>query len=235
MATMTLLEIVQSVMSAMDSDNVNSIDDTIESEQVATVVKECYFELVSQRDWPFLGTKFSMSGLSDSSRPTYLQLLDTYSKVEWIKYNGKDVTYLDPKEFQDMLDQRVVTADVVNSNKFVINRDPLYYTTFDDEYFIFDGIDLDEDTTLQTSKNVCFGTRVPTWTHTDGFTPDLPAKMFPTLLAECKSTAFINLKQQPNANEARKSQRGRNIFQNEAWRNNASEAKWNTKVNYGRK
>jgi len=43
------------------------------------------------------------------------------------------------------------------------------------------------------------------------------------------------LKQQANAKEERKAQRGRNIFQNEAWRNNESEGKWNRKVNYGRK
>jgi len=235
MSTMTLLEITQSVLNAMDSDDVNSIDDTVESQQVALIVKESYFDLISQRDWPFLGTKFSMTGLADVARRTYLQLLDTYSKIEWVKYNGKDVSYLPPKDFQDMLDLRVVTANVVDSNKFVINRDPLYYTTFDDELFIFDAIDLSTDTTLQTSKNTCFGTRVPTWTHEDSFTPDLPAKMFPTLLAESKSTSFINLKQQPNANEARKAQRGRNIMQNEAWRNNVGQAKWNMRVNYGRK
>lgn len=235
MSTMTLLEITQSVLNAMDSDDVNSIDDTVESQQVALIVKESYFDLISQRDWPFLGTKFSMTGLADITRRTYLQLLDTYSKIEWVKYNGKDVSYLSPKDFQDMLDQRVVATGVVDSNKFVINRDPLYFTTFDDELFIFDAIDLDVDSTLQTSKNVCFGTRVPTWTHEDTFTPDMPAKMFSTLLSECKSTAFINLKQQANSNEARKAQRGRNIMQNEAWRNSAGQAKWNLRVNYGRK
>jgi hypothetical protein len=235
MATMTLLEMTQSVLNAMDSDDVNSIDDTVESVQVALIIKESYFDLISQRNWPFLGTKFSMTGLADVTRRTYLQLLDTYSKIDWVKYNGVEVDYLDPKDFQDMLDQRVVTANVVDSNKFVINRDPMYFTTFDDELFIFDAIDLSVDTTLQTSKNTCFGTRVPTWTHDDAFIPDMPAKMFPTLLSESKSTAFINLKQQANANEARKAQRGRNIMQNEAWRNSSGQAKWNTRVNYGRK
>jgi hypothetical protein len=235
MAKQTLLDMVQGILNAMDSDDCNSIDDTVESAQVALVVKECYFDLVSQRDWPFLRTRFSLDGLGDTTRRTYMQLGEDMSKIEWIKYNGDDVTYLDPKAFQDMLDMRTPTTDVVDQDGYGLNKDPLYYTTWDDELFVFDSINLDEESTLQSSKCLCFGTRVPSWTHEDSFIPELPAKMFPTLLADAKSSAFLNLKQQANANEARKAQRGRNIFQNEAWRNSASEAKWNGKVNYGRR
>lgn len=235
MAKMTLLEMVQSTLNAMDSDDCNSIDDTVESAQVALIAKESYFDLISQRDWPFLRTTFSLDGLADTDNPTHMELGENYSKVLWIKYNENDVEYLDPKTFQDLLDQREELTDVVNADGFVINRDPIYYTTFDDTTFIFDGIDLDAESTLQSSNVKCFGVIVPTWTHEDSFVPTLPAKMFPTLLAEIKSNAFLNLKQQANAKEERKAQRGRNIFQNEAWRNNESEGKWNRKINYGRR
>jgi hypothetical protein len=50
---MTLLEIVQSTLSSMDSDAVNNINDTIESTQVAEVAKEVYYEL-DDRDWETL-------------------------------------------------------------------------------------------------------------------------------------------------------------------------------------
>jgi hypothetical protein len=235
MAKLTLLDMVQDILSAMDSDPANSIDDTVESAQVATIVKQCYFDIVSDRDWPFLRTKFSLTGLGDTTRKTYMQLGEGYSKLLWVKYDGNDVTYLDPKSFQDMLDQREELADVVDSDGFVLNRDPMYYTTFDDELIVFDGIDTDVDSTLQTNKSVCYGVEVPTWTHEDSFVPNMPAKMFPMFLAEAKSTCFLNLKQQANAKEERKAQRGRHTFQNEVWRNNASEGKWNTKVAYGRK
>ncbi len=42
----TLLEIVQEILSDMDSDEVNSIDDTTESEQVATIVKSTYLSMM---------------------------------------------------------------------------------------------------------------------------------------------------------------------------------------------
>jgi hypothetical protein len=235
MAKMTLLEMTQSVLNAMDSDDVNAIDDTTESGQVATIIKESYFDLISQRDWPFLRTTFSLTGLGDVNNPTKMELDEDYSKILWVKYNKKDVTYLDPKVFQDMIDQRVELANVVDANGFVINQDPIYYTTFDDETVVFDSIDLTTENTLQTSNSLCYGVLVPTWTHSDTFVPLLPAKMFPTLVAEAKSNAFLNLKQQANAKEERKAQRGRNIFQNEAWRNDEGEPKWNRKINYGRR
>lgn len=235
MAKMTLLEMVQSTLGAMDSDDVNSIDETVESAQVAQFAKECYFELISQRDWSFLRTQFSLIAVGDLTRPTTMKLEEGYSTIEWVKYNKQDVSYLDPKAFTDMIDMRVEQPGYVDANGFIINRDPLYYTTFDDEYFVFDAYDSADDDTLVTSKCICFGSKVPNWSHSDAFIPDMPAKMFPMLLAEIKSVSFLNLKQQANALEARRSQRGRNIFQNEMWRNSSSAAKWNSAVNYGRK
>ena len=50
----TLLQIVQSILDEMDADNVNSIGDTIESIQVASIVRDCYEELLSNRNWPHM-------------------------------------------------------------------------------------------------------------------------------------------------------------------------------------
>ena len=41
---MTLLEIVQNILSAMDAEEISSISDTIESQQVAEEVKTTYYE-----------------------------------------------------------------------------------------------------------------------------------------------------------------------------------------------
>ena len=47
----TLLEIVQEILSDMDSDEVNSIDDTVESQQVASIVRSAYMAIMSNRNW----------------------------------------------------------------------------------------------------------------------------------------------------------------------------------------
>ena len=44
MPKLTLLDMVQRTLSSMDSDTVNSFDDTIESEQVAYIIRDVYFD-----------------------------------------------------------------------------------------------------------------------------------------------------------------------------------------------
>ncbi len=219
----------------MDSDDVNSIDDTVESAQVAEIVRECYEDLATQRDWTWLRSLTSFTGLADTSNPTKMLIPASVNKVLWVKYNEKEVEYLDPKDFKDLIDQRVEQTGVVDANGYVINADPQYWTTYDDNYATFDGYDSSTDTTLQTSKCDAYCVTVPTWTHEDSFTPTLPEKMFPMLLADAKGTAFLQLKQQANAKEEAKARRGRARFQNEAKRAKAQESFTNTSVDYGRK
>lgn len=235
MAKYTLLEMTQSILNAMDSDSVNSIDDTVESIQVADLVKEAFFDLMSQREWPFNFALAELTALADTNNPTKMQMSDSWNKIKWIRYNKKETQYLSPSDFTELLDNRTAQAGVVNANGIVLTHDPDYWTTYDDEYVIFDAYNSTVESTLQQSKSKVYASIQPTWTHTDIFTPDIPEKMFQLLLAEAKAQAFVNLKQQTNAREERKAQRSRVIMRNEAWRNEYGETKYNRKVNYGRK
>lgn len=235
MAKMTLLDMVQNILSALDSDPVDSIDETVEAVQVAELVKESYFELISQRDWPFLFSLGALQALGDTSNPTKMKIPDTWNKIKWVKYNKKEVQWVDPQTFNDIILNRTEQAGVINSAGYAINQDPVYWTSYDDTYVVFDGYNSSVDTTLQASKSVVYGTQQATWSHVDTFVPNIPEKFFPTLLAEAKSQAFVNLKQQSNAREERKATRGRMAMRNEAWRNEDGEVKYNTRVNYGRK
>lgn len=235
MAAMTLLQMTQSILSALDSDPVDSIDETVEAVQVADLVKEAYFDLMSQRDWPFLFQLGNLTGLGDTSNPTKMFIPANYNKIKWVKYNKKEIEYITPEEFKHLIDSRTVEAGKVDANGYVLNADPLYWTSYDDVYITFDGYLSTTESSLQGSKTAIYGTVAPSWTHVDSFTPSIPEKFFPTLLAEAKSQAFVNLKQQNNAREERKAQRGRVIMRNEAWRNENGEIKYNTKVNYGRR
>lgn len=235
MPKLTLLDMTQSILSAMDSDPVNSIDDTVESVQVADLVKEAYFDLISQRDWPFTFALQQLQGLGNTSTPTTMKMPDGWNKVKWLKYNKKEVEYVDPTEFKHLIDTRTVTPNVVDANGYIINSDPAYWTSFDDVFVVFDGYNAAVESTLVAVKSTAYVSLAATWTHSDTFIPNIPDKFFPTLLAEAKSQAFVNLKQQSNAREERKAQRGRVIMRNEAWRNENGEIKYNNKVNYGRK
>ena len=54
MATRTLLKYVQLIMSSMDSDEVDTYDETVESVQVADILEQTYFEIIDRRDWEYL-------------------------------------------------------------------------------------------------------------------------------------------------------------------------------------
>jgi hypothetical protein len=234
MPKLSLLDMTQNILSALDSDSVSSIDETVEAVQVAELVKEAYFELLSQRDWPFLFQLAPLQGLSDTNNPTKMKIPDTWNKLKWVKYNKKEVQWVDPQTFNDIISNRVAQAGVIDANGYVINQDPQYWTSYDDQFLIFDGYNSSVDATLQASKSIAYGTQQATWTHTDNFIPAIPEKFFPTLLAEAKSQAFVNLKQQSNAREERKATRGRMAMRNDSWKNENGEVKYNTRVNYGR-
>ena len=235
MAKKTLLQMVQNILSAMDSDPVNSISDTVESLQVAELVREAFEDLMSQREWSFLRTNSQLIGLGDVNNPTTMQMPDGLNLVYWIKYNKSDVQFLDPKDFTDLIDGRNTDNDNVNANGYITDQMPQYWTSFDDKYVVFDAFDSNEENTLTSVNSRVYGVKVPTFTMADNFMPDLPEKFFPTLLAEAKSAAFLNLKQQANAKEERKAQRGRVMLRNEAWRNTQGKSKYNDLVNYGRR
>jgi hypothetical protein len=233
---MTLLEITQDILNDMNSDAVNSINDTIESQSVAQIVKTAYLEMMANRNWPHLKTLQRLDGVSDVTRRTHLKLPVGLREIEALKYNKRratdskdkfsDVTFLYPEAFLDTVNTRDENESNVEYQtdasgvqiKIRNDQPPTYWTTFDDEYIVMDSLELAVDTTLQGSKTQIVGYVDPTWTHEDTFVPDLPSEAFPSLLAEAKSTAFVNVKEVANEKAEQKSTRQRRWLARKAWR-----------------
>lgn len=222
---MTLLDIVQDILSNMSSDNVNSINDTEEALQAARIVRTTYFELISGGDWPHLKEMFQLTGLGDTNKPSHMRLPTNVAKVTNIKYNKSetgtidwsDVFYVDPEYFleqQARLDSTSDTVETVtdpSSILLLIGNDamPKYYTSFDDDYIVMNSYLKTVDVTLQQSKTLCTGFREPVFTMVDTFIPDLPSKAFSLLLAECNSAASVALRNEANAKEEQRARRQR--------------------------
>lgn len=234
MSKLTLLEATQDILSALNFDNVSSIDETVESVSVSQELKTTYYTMMGMRDWPHLCKLHYFDGLGLTSYPTKMRMPENVNKIKWVKYNNKEVLYMPPEEFQHMLDMRIDTTNA-NAEGYLTNKDPEYWTTFDDYYVWFDSYNSDEDNTLQQSRSKVFSVMVPTWNHVDTFVPDMPQKMFYTWLADAKSSCFILFKQTANAKEEKRARDGKVAMQNESWRNELGEARFNRKVNYGRK
>ena len=81
MAKMTLLDIVQDIMSDMDSDEINSISDTAESLQVAQIVKTTYYNIIDGKNYAFLYELFKLTASGTDDRPTHMKLPEDIIKI----------------------------------------------------------------------------------------------------------------------------------------------------------
>ena len=236
MPSMTLLEMTQDILSDLDSDNVDDISDTVESAQVAQIIKTSYYNLIDGKDWPQLKQFIQLEAATDA-RPTHMKMPDSTIDVEWVKYNNKkagdafdkyvDIAYKTPKEFVDLVAVRKSNAtdvDVVTDSTGItlnIKNDvaPTYYTSFDESNLIFDSYDSAIDTTnMQQSKSQCFGKVQPVWSATNTFVADLPQQAFSYLLADAKTACFVILKQSDNPIAAAQSQIQRRRMSQEAFK-----------------
>jgi hypothetical protein len=83
----TVIELVQDILSAMDSDEVNSINDTVESQQVARIIKNCYNDLVSTIEFPDSYSLLQLDPSLSPDQPVVMYIPQSVENVEWIKYN----------------------------------------------------------------------------------------------------------------------------------------------------
>lgn len=224
MAIMTLLEIVQDILSDMEDDEVNSISDTSSSESVARIVRTCYYELVDELSLPGNDRLMELEAVSDPNRPNYLKLPDDYIKLHWFKYNGQDVKYLSPWEFLRFIEKRDTGANVVDFGGVTLKIDdtsqPTYWTSFDDKYLVLDSFNKNEESTLQASKTQALVQLEFDFRLADDTVPDLPSRLFPTLLSKSKARAFVAFKQVSNVKEDQAERRGLVRHQNDRVRTN---------------
>lgn len=219
---------VQSILSSMSSDEVNSISDTTESLQVAEILKQTYFNILSRSKLPIQQEMFQLNASTDSTQPVLMYRPDQVAKMDWIKYfdgsssssppEYKYVTILPVTQFLDIVngfntDETDVESFTftANSESFTFNyknaKQPQFCTAIENYYIIFDSFDASIETTLQASKTQCWGEVLPTWFNVDGFIPDFDDQQFPLLLNEAKALAFYELKQQPHAKAEQEARR----------------------------
>lgn len=144
--------------------------------------------------------------------------------------NYQEVAYLSPREFCDIsykLNSEIaqVTTVFENGVRLLIENDrqPTYWTSFDDEFIIMNAFDQNFESTLQQSNNTIHAKRLPTWQVEDTFVPDLPAHLFPYLLAEAKSVCSVEIRQVANEKAEQKSRRQLVTMQHRAWRENGQQ------------
>lgn len=250
------LEAVQLILSAMDSDEVNSISDTVESNQVSLLLKSVYYDIATEIGLPEHEDIFQLNASVDSTKPNVMYTPNNVVKVRKIYYDNREDVLTDPKnnvevslvkadEFIRIIngatDFYTETLSVPNSIddpvELAYNNTafPQYCTTFDDRTFIFDSFNASIDDTLKKSRTTCLGLIYPEYLLEDSFVPDLNPGQFSYFINKAKVRAFAELKQASNQEASSEARRQKIVLQKKKY---SSPNKLNALSNlpyYGRK
>ena len=236
MARMTLLEIVTDILNDLNADEVNSIDDTVESQQVAQIVKSTYFALMHVRNWKGNQQLLQLIASGDEALPTHVTLPENLSELTFVNYDCRQeadtrkvyrtVRYVYPDEFlrrQNQYNDTDPYVDVIQDPsgvELLVRNDmpPTVWTSFDDKVLVFDSYNKAVEDTIQTNKIQAMGYVTPDWITSDDFIPVLPEEAFTLLLEEAKSRASIKLNQTADQKAEQEAVRQNRWLAGKQWR-----------------
>ena len=251
---LTLLQVVQKTLEALNLNEVNSISDSPDAEQVAQIAQDTWYELLNQSEWPFSIRLEQLESVADNTKPNYLRIPDEVTRIDQIKYDNTDpddavdavdlvnidnIKWLSPQDFLNMTQGRNTQQDTIttitdyNGVRYHIynDRGPSYWTSFDDKYVVFDAFDDDIESTLQGTKSQILAKWIEDFVVADDTLVNAPAHFFATWLAEVKSTAFIYMKQEASPKDEQRARRGLAVLRRNASRTDNDRGK----VRYGRR
>lgn len=229
MAAYTTLDYTQTILSSLDSDEVNSISDTVESLQVANIIKTVYNDIQARTDLPEHKTLFELTASGDTSAPNIMYRPSDIISIDWVQYdkilstetdpNYQEITFMPIGQFLVMTNTQNTDEAWIDEVSLTISSDtvtfkyrndtgPKYYTTFDDSTIVFDAYDSAVDTTLQKAKTRCYGKKDQAFQMTDTFVPFVDRDLSTLLLNEAKVLAFAELKQTQHAVAGQWARRG---------------------------
>lgn len=233
-----LLEYVQDILSSMDSDEVNSIGDTVESMQVATIVKNCYEEIIAHIELPEEYTLFHLDPSNNADKPVEMHIPSNISNIEWIKYDKIttdlnyqqliQIQYLPKEDFLVLVNsyneantnvlKYTLETEGGNFELLCLNdKHPNYFTTFDNNTVVFNSYDNTMDTTLQSVKTLCYGKKNFDFQMSDNYIPFNEKRYEPLLFNASKAQAFADLKQISNMKAEAAEKRGRIKIQSDKY------------------
>ena len=175
MALINVLTYVQRALGVVDANNVSSIGETVESNQVFELLETAYVELITDFPWHHLREFQQLQVTADKH---IMRLPTDTMGFDYIRYNKKDVQFIEPHAMQEKLDSRDTTLTDVDAFGAISDRDPAFWTTVDDENIIFDSY----NASLQASLSLIETVREPVALVLGTDIPDVVKRMEPILL-----------------------------------------------------
>ncbi len=221
----TLLKCVQDILASLKSDEVSTIDETAESSAVTSILQDTYNDLASTIDFPEMWGFFKLELVDGTDYPTLFKLPSNVGKLEYVHYDLSDLgaTVKDWREIKPRLRTEFLGAmadlDSAATNVYQYefegvdvrgykDRDPSYYTTWDDEHLVFDTYQSDYSISLVSDKTRCYGMLYPEFVREDEWVAPFEPRQFSLFYNEAKSRAFVDLKEIQNPKAEQWARRG---------------------------
>ncbi len=223
--SITVLYTVNKCLSDMNSFQVNSIDGTEESLQVASIVEDKYYAMVNSGSWPAAEAYLQLDTSPELAGPTTLSIPLTVDSVNHLRYRGLSLKHVEPEVFlQTALDpsnadnenMTLVQMGSTVQGYVLTNKAPQFFTTFDDELIICDSYDSVAEDKLLAAESLAKVFIRPTFILDDASILAMPQKMEALFLAECRAAAFKKIKQQVSDEDERDRRLQRSRLQNDA-------------------
>jgi hypothetical protein len=210
----TILKLVQKIGQAIGSDEIDALSETIEVDDITSILEDTYEEIINRKDWEFLkGRVLQMDErLAGDTQLNRLTIPADVTRVSCIRYRDdntdresyKDLTYLPACDFVAQMQGRNPNEDNVTT---IINDDgvslfvytdkaPQYWTSFDESRIEFDAYDVARGSGVQVADTVIIADIVPVVDFTDPTAVlPIPLRMEQLILNEAISTAAVRLRQ----------------------------------------
>jgi|LGOV01.1.fsa_nt_gb hypothetical protein len=207
----TILKLVQDLGEGINTDEIDSLDETEEVVRIVNILKQTVQEILDRKTWEFMKDKVRQldDRLPGSNQLNTLLIPDDVTRIECLKYkddNGKfyEVTYMQACDFVAMLQSRTETEDDINA---IINADgvalntrttvpPGYWTSFDEETITFDSYNAASGNGNLIADSVIIADVMPVTDFTD---PDavlnIPERMETLVFNEALVTCNYRLRQ----------------------------------------
>jgi hypothetical protein len=192
---LTLLEIVQDMLTATDSENVNSVGHTEDAGMCVNIANREFEKLISKYRWRHtrgLGKLSVTSNLNEMVLPPSAIAI----VPDTLYYSGDRVYYMEPSTFLAFTITRNTSdsnVSEVNSTKVYTDRNPQYYTSWDDEIITFDSYP-NESGLVSANTNAILYSQPSSRLTADYQYFDLPAQAFPALVQRCIAKAVLEIK-----------------------------------------
>jgi hypothetical protein len=202
---LTLLEIVQDMLVATDSENVSSVGETEDAGMCVNIANREFEKLISKFRWRHTRALSKLevtSNKNEMTLPSTAVAVDPYS----IYYAGDRVYWMEPDSFLSMTLTRLTSESnitEVNNVHVYTDRNPTYFTSFDDSTLVFDAYPNASGLT-KADTDVIVYTQPTSRLTSDAEYFDLPAQAFPALVQRCISKAILEIKGDTQGYQAEK-------------------------------